>query len=65
MMNGKQRARWCADVISDVQRLRKHARGRADGVILDVALSKLADARLAALADHDEGVCGERTDRGD
>ena len=65
MMNGKQRARWCADVISDVQRLRKHARGRADGAILDVALSKLADARLAALADHDEGAGGEGADRGD
>jgi hypothetical protein len=50
MMNGKQRARWYADLISGGQRLRRQARGAADSVLLDAALVKLGEARALALA---------------
>jgi hypothetical protein len=49
-MNGKQRARWYADLISDAQRLQKKARGCADATPLGAALAKLGDARALALA---------------
>ena len=53
-MNGKQRARWYADLISDAQRLRKMAHGHGDALPLDAALSKLFEARTLALAEMPE-----------
>jgi len=50
-VNGKQRARWYADIISDVQRLRKKAHGHGDTQPLDAALTKLFEARTVALAE--------------
>ena len=51
-MNGRQRARWAADIITDLQRLQKRARGRLDAPGLARALTELAAARAAALAER-------------
>jgi hypothetical protein len=53
-MNGKQRAMWYADLVSEGQRLQKKAHGHGDSVPLAVALTKLGEARLLALADTSE-----------
>ena len=49
-MNGKQRARWYANSISDLQRLQKQTRGRIDDAPLRTALEKLREARELALS---------------
>ena len=49
-MNGRQRARWYATAISDLQRLQKQARGRVDDAPLQTAIDKLRDARELALS---------------
>lgn len=53
-MNGKQRARWFADLISDLQRLRKHTTGHSDDEQACKALQHLGHARDFALADTNE-----------
>lgn len=50
-MNGKQRARWYADIISEAQRLRKKTHGKADAPLLDTVLAKLGEARELALVE--------------
>jgi hypothetical protein len=50
-MNGRKRARWYADVISDLQRAHKQARGSSDASLISEAIAKLQTARLHALAD--------------
>jgi hypothetical protein len=50
VMNGKQRAKWYADAISDLQRLQKQARGRVDDAPLRTAVEKLREARELALS---------------
>jgi hypothetical protein len=59
-MNGRQRAKWYADAISDLQRLQKQARGRIDDAPLRVALDKLREARDLALS-----VSFETNEKGD
>lgn len=56
-MNGRQRARWYADQVSDLEKLQKQARGRPDAALLDQAVECLRAAREEALADvpRDEG----------
>jgi hypothetical protein len=49
-MNGRQRARWYADAISDLQRAHKQARGSSDEPLVSEAIEKLRAARLHALA---------------
>jgi hypothetical protein len=49
-MNGRQRAKWYADAISDLQRLQKQARGRVDDAPLRIAVDKLREARELALS---------------
>ena len=51
MMNGKQRARWIADAISDLQRIQKQSRGKPEDGDLTQALENLRRAREKALAD--------------
>lgn len=53
-MNGRQRARWYADQVSDLERLQKQARGRPDSDDLAQAISRLRDAREKALSDDDQ-----------
>ena len=53
-MNGKQRARWFAELISDLQRLRKHTTGHSDDEHACKALQNLGHARDAALVETDE-----------
>jgi hypothetical protein len=48
-MNGKQRARWIADIISDTQRAAKQSRGEPEEKHLVDALECLRLAREAAL----------------
>ena len=65
-MNGKQRARWYSDLISDAQRLRKMAHGHGDALPLDVVLSKLFDARTLALTEiPDQGSHQTQDDKDD
>jgi len=52
-MNGKQRARWYADVISDLQRAQKQATGQPDEELLRSAVAMLQGARARALASSD------------
>ena len=49
MTNGKHRARWLADIISEVQRYLSKVRETPEASLIRQALSKLADARQAAL----------------
>lgn len=49
MTNGKHRARWLADIISEVQRYLSKVRESPEASLIRQALSKLADARQAAL----------------
>lgn len=53
-MNGKQRARWLSDLISDLQRLKKHMAGHPDDEHATKALQHLGHARDFALADKAE-----------
>jgi hypothetical protein len=52
MMNGKQRARWIAELISDAQRLAKHSRGRSEEKSVASAIENLYLAREKALGDN-------------
>ena len=58
-MNGKQRARWYADVISDLQRAQKQAAGHLDEELVRGAVAMLQGARTRALASSD----GEKGDK--
>ena len=49
MTNGKHRARWLADIISETQRYLSKAREAPESSAVRQALTKLADARQAAL----------------
>jgi hypothetical protein len=49
MTNGKHRARWLADIISEVQRYHSKAREAPESAAVRQALSRLAEARQAAL----------------
>ena len=48
MTNGKHRARWLADIISEVQRYHSKAREAPESAAVRQALSRLAEARQAA-----------------
>ena len=51
MMNGRQRARWYADQVSDLQRLHRQTReAPAEAVLVLHAIQKLHEARQLALA---------------
>ena len=54
MMNGKHRARWIADQITELQRLQKKTRGKPEAPLVASAIEKLAAARTLALADSSE-----------
>jgi hypothetical protein len=54
MTNGKHRARWLADIISEVQRYHSKAREAPESNAVRQALSRLAEARQVAL-DSDSG----------
>lgn len=58
-MNGRQRARWTADIVADLQRLQKVAQGKSDAPSLTRALSELAAARAAALSEGGENLVGK------
>jgi|GEM_PF-2272184 hypothetical protein len=49
MTNGKHRARWLADIISEVQRYHSKAREAPESNAVRQALSRLAEARQVAL----------------
>jgi hypothetical protein len=49
MMNGKQRARWLADLISELQRFTSKAREAPEAGHVRKALNSLDEARRAAL----------------
>ena len=49
MMNGKQRARWLADLISDLQRFASKAQTAPEMGHVRKALNSLDEARRAAL----------------
>ena len=61
MMNGRQRARWYADVISDLQRAQKQARGNPDEELVGSAITMLQAARTRAQMCED----AEREGKGD
>jgi len=44
-MNGKHRARWLADIISELQRYHKKARGQVEDRQVSQALEQLQVAR--------------------
>jgi predicted RNA polymerase sigma factor len=50
-MNSKQRARWIAELISDAQRLVKHAHGKPEEKQVASAIESLRQAREKALGD--------------
>ena len=54
MMNGKQRARWLADLISELQRFTSRAKSAPEAGHVSKALANLDDARRAALESHVE-----------
>lgn len=54
MMNGKHRARWIADQITELQRLQKKTRGKPEAPLVAAAIEKLAAARTLALADSSD-----------
>ena len=49
MMNGKQRARWLADLISELQRFTSKAKEAPEAGHVRKALNSLDEARRAAL----------------
>ena len=55
MMNGKHRARWIADQITELQRLQKKTQNKPEAILVAQAIEKLAAARTLALADSSEG----------
>lgn len=55
MTNGKHRARWLADIISETQRYLSKAREAPEANAIRQALSRLAEARQAALDSDPEG----------
>lgn len=54
-MNGKHRARWIAEQITELQRLQKKTRDRPEAPFVAEAISKLHQARTLALSDKAEG----------
>ena len=54
MTNGKHRARWLADIISETQRYLSKAREAPEANAVRQALSRLAEARQAALESDPE-----------
>jgi hypothetical protein len=58
MMNGKQRARWLADCISELQRFTSKAKDAPEAGLVRKALANLDEARRAAL----ESISESETD---
>jgi hypothetical protein len=54
MMNGKQRARWLSDCISELQRFTSKAKDAPEAGDVRKALASLDDARRTALESHAE-----------
>ena len=54
MTNGKHRARWLADIISEVQRYLSKAREAPEAAPVRKALSHLDEAKRAALESDTE-----------
>ena len=50
-MNGRQRARWAADIVTELQKLQKRSQGRPEAAGLARALAELAAARSQMLAE--------------
>ena len=55
MTNGRHRARWLAELVSDTQRYLAKAREAPEAAEVRRALALLQDARKKALADVGEG----------
>jgi hypothetical protein len=53
-MNGKHRARWLSDIISELQRYHKKARGQVEDRQVSQALEQLQVARENAIGDEKE-----------
>ena len=51
MVNGKHRARWLAEIVSEIQRYHKKARGCGEDALVTQALEKLQLAREMAAAE--------------
>ena len=55
-MNGRQRARWAADIVTELQKLQKRSQGKPEASPLARALVELASARTLMLAERgDDG----------
>lgn len=54
MMNGKQRARWLSDLISELQRFTSKAKESPEAGHVRKALNSLDEARRAALESSTE-----------
>lgn len=48
MMNGKQRARWLADLISETQKYLSRSKDAPEAPLVQRALNELYDARQSA-----------------
>jgi hypothetical protein len=57
-VNGRQRARWAADILTDLQRLRKASLGRAGASELAKADEAIRAARAAALGEEGDRDTG-------
>jgi hypothetical protein len=55
MTNGRHRARWLAELVSEAQRYLARAREAPEAADVRRALALLQDARGKALAEVDEG----------
>jgi len=54
MMNGKQRARWLSDLITELQRFASKAKSAPEAGHVSKALANLDDGRRMALESHVE-----------
>ena len=61
MTNGRQRARWLAELVSDVQRYLSRTREALEADQVRRAVALLQDARREALAESEGGELIERS----
>ena len=54
-MNSRQRARWAAEIVAELQKLQKRSQGRSESPALARALAELAAARTLMLAEVSAG----------
>jgi hypothetical protein len=55
-MNGKQRARWLSDIITELQRYQSKNKGKPESPLVQQSLGRLDEARAAA---QDESPPGD------